>query len=127
MRIRTEVPTGPLSVSHRKRLIEELRSDPKLAAEYLRAAAEDADSRVFLAALTTVSRALWQTEAAMAYAHYLWENRLPSDFLKIVCNLEEWTRGSGAAAICLCADAWAGGGTHRRLAQGPQPLATSGT
>jgi len=47
-----------LSVSHRKRLIEELRSDPQLAAEYLRAVAEDGDPRVFLAALRTVDRAL---------------------------------------------------------------------
>jgi len=47
-----------LSVSHRKRLIQELRLDPKLAAEYLRAAAEDADPRVYIAALRTVIRAL---------------------------------------------------------------------
>jgi len=58
MRIRTEVQRRPLSVSHRKRLIEELRSDPQLAAEYLRAVAEDGDPRVFLAALRTVDRAL---------------------------------------------------------------------
>lgn len=57
MRIRTEVPRGPLSVSHRKRLIEELRSDPQLAAEYLRAAAEDGDSRVYLSALRAVEAA----------------------------------------------------------------------
>jgi len=58
VRIRTEVPRRPLSVSHRKRLIEELRSDPQLAAEYLRAAAEDGDPRVYLAALRTVVRAV---------------------------------------------------------------------
>jgi len=58
VRIRTEVPRRPLSVSHRKRLIEELRSDPELAVEYLRAAAEDGDPRVFLAALKKVSCAL---------------------------------------------------------------------
>jgi len=45
-----------LSVSHRKRLIEELRSDPQLAAEYLRAAAEDNDRRVYDAALRTLRR-----------------------------------------------------------------------
>jgi DNA-binding phage protein len=45
-----------LSVSHRKRLIEELRSDPRLAAEYLRAAAEDGDPRVYAAALQTLRR-----------------------------------------------------------------------
>jgi DNA-binding phage protein len=45
-------------VSHRKRLIEELRSDPQLAAEYLHAAAEDGDPRVHLIALRTVARAL---------------------------------------------------------------------
>jgi hypothetical protein len=56
MRIRTEVPRRPLSVSHRKRLIEELRSDPQLAAEYLRAAAEDSDRRVYDAALRTLLR-----------------------------------------------------------------------
>jgi hypothetical protein len=56
MRIRTELPRRRLSVSHRKRLIQELRSDPKLAAEYLRAAAEDGDRRVCEAALLTLWR-----------------------------------------------------------------------
>jgi DNA-binding phage protein len=45
-------------VSHRQRLIEELRAEPKLAAQYLRAAAEDGDPRVYLTALRTVVRAL---------------------------------------------------------------------
>lgn len=56
MRIRTS--SRELSVSHRDRLIEELRAEPELAAEYLRAAAEDDDSRVYLVALRTVARAL---------------------------------------------------------------------
>jgi hypothetical protein len=68
-RIRTEVPSRPLSVSHRKRLIEELRSDPHLAAEYLRAAAEDGDPRVYLAAQRTVIRAL-QTAAGHRWLVY---------------------------------------------------------
>jgi Arc/MetJ family transcription regulator len=37
-------------------LIEELRSDPQLAAEYLKAAAEDSDRRVYDAALRTLLR-----------------------------------------------------------------------
>jgi len=49
---------GEPSVSHRRRLIEELRSEPKLAAAYLSAAAEDGDPRVYLTALRTVARAL---------------------------------------------------------------------
>jgi DNA-binding phage protein len=47
-----------LSVSHRDRLVEELRAEAGLAAEYLRAAAEDGDPRVYLIALRTVARAL---------------------------------------------------------------------
>lgn len=39
-----------LTVSHRKRLVDELRVDPELAAEYLSAAAKDGDPRVYLAA-----------------------------------------------------------------------------
>jgi hypothetical protein len=35
-----------LSVSHRERLIEELRADPQLAVEYLRVAAEDGGGSV---------------------------------------------------------------------------------
>jgi hypothetical protein len=59
MRIRTGPATAKeLSVSHRERLIEELRAEPPLAAEYLRAAAEDADPRVYLTALRTVARTL---------------------------------------------------------------------
>jgi len=42
-----------LTVSHRERLVEELRADPKLAAEYLLAAAEDSDARVYLVAFRT--------------------------------------------------------------------------
>jgi len=39
-----------LTVSHRERLVEELLADPKLAAEYLLAVAEDNDPRVYFAA-----------------------------------------------------------------------------
>ena len=46
-----------LTVSHRDRLIEELRADPELAAGYLNAAAEDGDPRVVLTALRTVAEA----------------------------------------------------------------------
>ncbi len=42
------------AVSHRERLIEELRADPRLAADYLKAAIDDEDPRVLLAALRTV-------------------------------------------------------------------------
>jgi len=38
-------------VSHRERLVEELLADPKLAAEYLLAVAEDNDPRVYFAAV----------------------------------------------------------------------------
>jgi DNA-binding phage protein len=59
MRIRTgRARAKELSVSHRDRLIEELRAEPELAAQYLRAAAEDGDPRVYLAALRTVVGAL---------------------------------------------------------------------
>lgn len=47
-----------LSVSHRDRLIEELRAEPQLAAEYLRVAAEGGDPRAYLVALGTVAWAL---------------------------------------------------------------------
>ena len=51
-------PTGrkDVTVSHRKKLIMELRSDPELTAAYLNAAAEDGDPRVYFAALRTVSQ-----------------------------------------------------------------------
>ncbi len=39
-----------VTVSHRGRLIEELRADPKLAADYFHAAVKDGDARVYLAA-----------------------------------------------------------------------------
>ena len=42
------------AVSHRERLIEELRADPRLAADYLKAAIDDEDPRGLLAALRTV-------------------------------------------------------------------------
>ena len=47
-----------LTVSHRERLIEELRADPKLAADYLNAAADDGDARVYRAALRTIAEAI---------------------------------------------------------------------
>jgi hypothetical protein len=49
-------PTGrkDVSVSHREKLITELRGDPELTAAYLNAAAEDGDQCVYLAALRTL-------------------------------------------------------------------------
>jgi probable addiction module antidote protein len=55
-----------LTVSHREQLIEELRADSKLAAEYLNAAAEDEDPRVYLAALRTVAEAHGMAKVAKA-------------------------------------------------------------
>jgi probable addiction module antidote protein len=55
-----------LSVSHRERVIEELRADPLLAAEYLNAAAEDDDPRVYLIALRTVAEAQGMAKVARA-------------------------------------------------------------
>ncbi|HKV54266.1 MAG TPA: addiction module antidote protein [Candidatus Binataceae bacterium] len=55
-----------LTVSHRERLIAELRADPKLAAEYLNVAAEDGDARVYLAALRTVAEAKGMAKVAKA-------------------------------------------------------------
>ncbi len=45
------------AVSHRERLVEELRADPKLARAYLVEAAKDDDPRVLLSALRTVAEA----------------------------------------------------------------------
>ena len=53
-----------LTVSHRERLIADLRADRKLAAEYLNAAAEDKDRRVYLAALRTVAEARGMAKVA---------------------------------------------------------------
>ena len=55
-----------LTVSHREQLIAELRSDPKLAAEYLNAAADDGDSRVYLAALRSIAEAKGMAKVAKA-------------------------------------------------------------
>jgi len=55
-----------LSASHRDRLVEELRADPELAAEYLNAAAEDGDPRVYLTALRTVAEAQGMARVAKA-------------------------------------------------------------
>jgi probable addiction module antidote protein len=55
-----------LTASHRERLVSELRADPKLAAEYLNAAAEENDRRVYLAALRTVAEAKGMAKVAKA-------------------------------------------------------------
>lgn len=55
-----------LTVSHRERLVSELRADAKLAAEYLNAAAEERDRRVYLAALRTVAEAKGMAKVAKA-------------------------------------------------------------
>ena len=55
-----------LTVSHRERLIGELRADSSLAAEYLNAAAEDEDRRIYLAALRTVAEARGMAKVAKA-------------------------------------------------------------
>ena len=44
-------------MSHRERLVEELRADPELSIEYLNEAAQDDDPRIYLAALRTVAEA----------------------------------------------------------------------
>ena len=63
---KTRAPIKELTVSHRERIIEELRGDPELAAEYLNAAAEDADPRVYLSALRTVAEAQGMAKVAKA-------------------------------------------------------------
>jgi probable addiction module antidote protein len=55
-----------LTVSHRERLVAELRADPALAASYLNAAAEDEDPRVYLAALRTLAEAEGMAKVAKA-------------------------------------------------------------
>jgi probable addiction module antidote protein len=55
-----------MTVSHRARLIEELRADPELAVEYLNAAAEEQDPRVYLAALRTVAESQGMANVAQA-------------------------------------------------------------
>jgi len=45
------------TVSHRERLVEELRADPKLARAYLAEAVKDDDPRVLLSTLRTVAEA----------------------------------------------------------------------
>jgi probable addiction module antidote protein len=54
------------SVSHRERLVEELRADPKLAEGYLNAAAEQDDPRAYLIALRTVAEARGMAKVAKA-------------------------------------------------------------
>jgi probable addiction module antidote protein len=55
-----------LTVSHREWLVSELRADPMLAAEYLNAAAEDKDRRIYLSALRTVAEARGMAKIAKA-------------------------------------------------------------
>ena len=55
-----------LTVSHRERLVSELRADPLLAAEYLNAAAEDKDRRIYLSALRTIAEARGMAKIAKA-------------------------------------------------------------
>lgn len=63
---KTRAGRKDLTISHRERLVAELRADPKLAAEYLNAAADDGDSRVCLAALRTVAEAKGMAKLAKA-------------------------------------------------------------
>ena len=69
-RVRKSKKTSParkgLTVSHRERLTTELRADSKLAAEYLNAAAEDKDRRIYLTALRTVAEARGMANVAKA-------------------------------------------------------------
>ena len=55
----------PLTVSHRHRLVQELRQDPELARHYLKAAARDPDERVYRAAVRTVAQAEVLTFSAL--------------------------------------------------------------
>jgi probable addiction module antidote protein len=55
-----------LSVSHRERLIEELRADPELAAAYLNEAAHEEDPRIYLIALRNVAEAQGMAKVAKA-------------------------------------------------------------
>jgi probable addiction module antidote protein len=54
------------TVSHRARVVEDLRADPKLARAYLLAAMEDDDPRVFLTALRNVAEARGMGRIAQA-------------------------------------------------------------
>jgi probable addiction module antidote protein len=55
-----------LTVSHRARLVSELRADAKLASAYLNAAAEEKDRRVYLTALRTIAEAQGMAKVAKA-------------------------------------------------------------
>ena len=63
---KTSTSRKGLTVSHRERLIGELRADSRLAAEYLNAAADDKDRRIYLAALRTVAEARGMAKVAKA-------------------------------------------------------------
>ena len=56
----------PLTVAHRERLLQELRADQELAAEYLNAAAAEDDPRIYLTALRTVAEAQGMAKVAKA-------------------------------------------------------------
>lgn len=53
-------------VSHREWIVAQIKADPALAAEYLTAAAEDTDSRVYLIALRNVAEARGMAKVARA-------------------------------------------------------------
>ena len=55
-----------LTVSHRARLVSELRADAKLASSYLNAAAEENDRRIYLTALRTIAEARGMAKVAKA-------------------------------------------------------------
>lgn len=55
-----------VTVSHRERLVSELRADRKLAVAYINAAADEDDRRVYLAALRTVAEAHGMAKVAKA-------------------------------------------------------------
>jgi len=69
-RVRKPAKSGsskkPLTVSHRARVVGELRADPKLAIQYLNAAAEEGDPRIYLTALRTVAEAQGIAKVARA-------------------------------------------------------------
>lgn len=54
------------TVSHRDWIVKKLKSDPKFAAEYLAAASEDEDPRVYLIALRNVAEAQGMAKVARA-------------------------------------------------------------
>ena len=63
---KTQARRKALTVSHRTRVVEELRAAPDLAVEYLNAAAEDDDPRIYLSALRAVTEAQGMASVAGA-------------------------------------------------------------